>query len=33
MTIAEDGSVSGRVLQAFDPIDNHARFSFGDQAR
>jgi hypothetical protein len=32
ITITEDASVSGRVLQAFDPIDNHARFSFGDQA-
>ena len=28
MTIAEDGAISGRVLQAFD-ADNRARFSFG----
>jgi calcineurin-like phosphoesterase family protein len=28
MTIAEDGGVSGRVLQAFDPADGHARMQF-----
>jgi hypothetical protein len=30
MTIAEDGAVSGRVIQAFDPVPGHARVSFGD---
>jgi Calcineurin-like phosphoesterase len=29
MTIAEDGAVSGRVIQAFDPVPGHARVSFG----
>ena len=24
-----DGAISGRVLQAFDPVDGHARFEFG----
>jgi hypothetical protein len=29
ITIGEAGAVSGRVLQAFDPLDGHARFRFG----
>lgn len=29
ITITADGAISGRVLQAFDPIDGHARISFG----
>lgn len=29
VTVAEDGAISGRVLQAFDPVDGHARFGFG----
>jgi hypothetical protein len=28
MTIAEDGAISGRVLQAFDPVPGHARVRF-----
>ena len=28
ITIAADGAVSGRVLQAFDPVDGHARLRF-----
>jgi len=28
--VTEDGAISGRVLQAFDPIDGHARLTFGD---
>ena len=28
ITITEDGAVSGRVLQAFDPVDGHARLRF-----
>jgi hypothetical protein len=31
ITVTEAGSISGRVLQAFDPVDGHARFGFGDQ--
>jgi hypothetical protein len=31
ITLTEDGTVSGRVLQAFDPVDGHARIRFGDQ--
>lgn len=31
ITVTEDGAISGRVLQAFDPIDGHARFTFGEQ--
>lgn len=30
ITISEQGRVSGRVLQAFDPVDGHARLTFGD---
>lgn len=30
ITVAEHGAISGRVLQAFDPVDGHARLSFGD---
>lgn len=29
ITVAEDGSISGRVLQAFDPVEGHARLRFG----
>ena len=29
ITVTEDGAISGRVLQAFDPVDGHARFAFG----
>jgi hypothetical protein len=28
IAITEDGAVSGRVLQAFDPVDGHARLRF-----
>jgi hypothetical protein len=31
ITVTADGAISGRVLQAFDPVDGHARFTFGDQ--
>jgi hypothetical protein len=31
ITVAENGAISGRVLQAFDPVDGHARLRFGDQ--
>ena len=31
LTITAAGDVSGRVLQAFDPVDGHARLHFGDQ--
>jgi Calcineurin-like phosphoesterase len=27
--VTEDGGISGRVLQAFDPVDGHARITFG----
>ena len=30
ITVEEDGSISGRVLQAFDPVDGHARLEFAD---
>jgi hypothetical protein len=30
ITVTEDGTISGRVLQAFEPLDGHARLSFGD---
>ena len=30
ITVTEDGAVSGRVLQAFDPVDGHARLGFGE---
>jgi hypothetical protein len=30
ITITEYGAVSGRVLQAFDPVEGHARLRFGD---
>ena len=30
MTITEDGEISGRVIQAFDPVPGHARVRFGD---
>ena len=30
ITITEAGAISGRVLQAFDPVDGHARLHFGD---
>jgi hypothetical protein len=33
ITVAEDGAISGRVLQAFDPVDGRARFEFGDNAQ
>jgi hypothetical protein len=33
LTVTEAGAVSGRVLQAFDPVDGHARITFGDHAR
>ena len=29
ITVSEAGAISGRVLQAFDPVDGHARFHFG----
>ena len=32
ITVAEDGAISGRVLQAFDPVDGHARLRFGEEA-
>jgi hypothetical protein len=31
--ITEAGAIAGRVLQAFDPVDGHARFTFGDIPR
>jgi hypothetical protein len=31
ITITGEGAISGRVLQAFDPVDGHARLTFGDQ--
>jgi Calcineurin-like phosphoesterase len=31
ITVAEDGAISGRVLQAFDPVEGHARLRFGDR--
>jgi calcineurin-like phosphoesterase family protein len=31
ITVTAGGAISGRVLQAFDPIDGNARFTFGDQ--
>jgi hypothetical protein len=31
ITITEDGTISGRVLQAFDPLHGHARLHFGDR--
>jgi hypothetical protein len=33
VTVTEAGSISGRVLQAFDPVDGHARLRFGDRPR
>jgi hypothetical protein len=30
--VDEDGAISGRLLQAFDPIDGRARLTFGDSA-
>jgi hypothetical protein len=33
ITLTADGGLSGRVLQAFDPVDGHARFTFGDHPR
>jgi hypothetical protein len=30
ITVTEDGTISGRVLQAFEPVDGRARLSFGD---
>ena len=33
ITVTEAGAVSGRVLQAFDPVDGHARLTFGDRER
>jgi hypothetical protein len=32
ITVAEDGAISGRVLQAFDPLDGHARLYFGGES-
>jgi hypothetical protein len=32
ITVTEDGAISGRVLQAFDPLDGHARLSFGEES-
>jgi hypothetical protein len=32
ITVAEDGAISGRVLQAFDPLDGHARLHFGGES-
>jgi hypothetical protein len=29
LTVTEAGAISGRVLQAFDPVDGHARLGFG----
>jgi hypothetical protein len=31
ITVAADGAISGRVLQAFDPVDGRARITFGDR--
>jgi hypothetical protein len=31
ITVTEAGAISGRVLQAFDPVDGHARITFGDR--
>lgn len=31
ITVTEAGAISGRVLQAFDPGDGHARITFGDR--
>jgi hypothetical protein len=31
LTVTEAGAVTGRVLQAFDPVDGHARLTFGDR--
>jgi hypothetical protein len=31
ITVTEEGAISGRVLQAFDPIDGRARFTFADR--
>jgi hypothetical protein len=28
ITVAEDGTIAGRVLQAFEPRDGHARLAF-----
>jgi hypothetical protein len=33
ITVADEGAISGRVLQAFDPVDGHARFEIGDSAQ
>ena len=33
LTVTEAGAVSGRVLQAFDPVDGHARLTFGEDSR
>jgi hypothetical protein len=33
LTVTEAGAVTGRVLQAFDPVDGHARITFGDPTR
>jgi calcineurin-like phosphoesterase family protein len=30
IVVTEGGAISGRVLQAFDPADGHARITFGD---
>jgi hypothetical protein len=30
ITVDEEGAISGRALQAFDPVAGHARFSFAD---
>jgi hypothetical protein len=30
IVVAETGAIAGRVLQAFDPDDGHARIEFGD---
>ena len=29
VTVTEAGAIFGRVLQAFDPVDGHARVRFG----
>ena len=31
ITVAERSAISGRVLQAFDPVDGRARLRFGDE--
>ena len=31
ITVTGAGAISGRVLQAFDPVDGHARITFGDR--